>query len=225
MLSTFFDGGNMSKDIYKHKHSIYRDKYIKYKTKYLKLKGGTQVDKYPDLRVFKQTERIEFFENSVYDDLHKILNMYDLSPYIFTNKVIVQAYGIPHSHPVLTITSIYTDQKGDPLDNLLANFIHEQLHWYFEQNKEKENELIKELMDKYKGMKTELPEGANGKYSTYLHIGVCTLEYKGLINLRGDKIAKNIMKQIPYYTGVYKLVVDKYDELLDLLNKYDLVPF
>jgi len=200
------------------------NKYIELKRKYLKLKtlfvhdmvGGSTDErnkKENTLTIEKDSERIKRLENEMMGDLESILSKYNLSKYFFTKKVIVKAYGIPHSHPTLTLTARYMRNKKYPLENLVSHFIHEQYHWYVENNKDKENKLIKILKKRYPNLKTELPEGAGGEYSTYLHLIVNFLEYHSLIDLIGIKMAKKIVSDKPYYTEIYSKIIEDYSKL------------
>ena len=47
------------------------------------------------------------------------------NPPIFTDKVLIEAKVVPHSHPVLTLNT----RNTDPL-LILATFVHEQFHWF-----------------------------------------------------------------------------------------------
>lgn len=219
-----------------NKNSIYYDKYKKYKTKYLSLQNkqsNTQINIHSTkegnmtnkttLNIEKNSEIVKKFEDKLSIDLNKILEKYDLSKYYFTKKIILKAFGVPHSHPKLTLTSRYLRNKDNPSDELLSNFIHEQLHWYLENNKDKEIKLIEILKKKYPNLKIELPFGARGEYSTYLHIIINFLEYNALNKFIGVKKAKDIVKKKPYYTDIYKLVVNSYNDILKLIKEYKLL--
>ena len=56
--------------------------------------------------------------------LQGLLGRFDLSPWLFTRRILIDERAIPHSHPVLTVG--YGDHDDDNL--LLSNFVHEQLH-------------------------------------------------------------------------------------------------
>src|SRR5689334_21138216 len=69
------------------------------------------------------------------DQLLRLLGSYDLGRWIFTRKVVIDGSPqvIPHSHPVLTLSTRHL--KDDDL--LLSTFVHEQLHWYLSENHER----------------------------------------------------------------------------------------
>ena len=66
-------------------------------------------------------------EQSEAERLRHVLGRFDLTPWVFTRRVLIDGQVPPHSHPVLTIG--YGDHGDDNL--LLSNFVHEQLHWWF----------------------------------------------------------------------------------------------
>ena len=72
---------------------------------------------------------------------------YDLSKCTFTPKIHIQAFTIPHSHPVLTLN---TRNIKEP-DRHLALFLHEQIHWFFDDGDRpgKTKEFIAKMKKKF----------------------------------------------------------------------------
>ena len=58
------------------------------------------------------------------EQLEVLLQRHDVSKWLFTRKILIEDNVIPHSHPVLTLS---TRDRGDVL---LATFVHEQIHWF-----------------------------------------------------------------------------------------------
>lgn len=58
------------------------------------------------------------------DELRGLLTTRDLSGLLWTDRVLVEKWAVPHSHPILTLN---TRHAGD---DLLSTFLHEQLHWW-----------------------------------------------------------------------------------------------
>ena len=65
-------------------------------------------------------------EQATQRQLEKLFDEYDLSPWLFTQAVVIDEDAVPHSHPVLTLHTRHL--KDDLL--LLSTFIHEQSHHY-----------------------------------------------------------------------------------------------
>jgi len=135
--------------------------------------------------------------------LKEVLSEYDLSKWIFTNKVIIEQGVIPHSHPVLTLNTRSTDKK-----EILDVFVHEQLHWYVNKYPESEKNAIAEFRKRYKEVPYKNRAGARDEHSTYLHLIVCYLEYKSMISLIGKEDAKQLMWNQNHYTWIYNKVIE-----------------
>jgi hypothetical protein len=138
--------------------------------------------------------------------LKEVLSEYDLSKWVFTNKVIIEERVIPHSHPVLTLSTGVTDKK-----ELAASFIHEQLHWYIEKNPAKLDKAVAEFRKRYKNVPYRNRAGAQDEFSTYMHLVNCYLEYRSMAGLIGEEEAKQMMWNTPYYTWVYNKIVEEKD--------------
>lgn len=59
-----------------------------------------------------------------------LVKKYDLSPFIYTTRINIVPKVIPHSHPVLTLNTLWDESPN----RLLSSFVHEQFHWYAEMN-------------------------------------------------------------------------------------------
>jgi len=136
--------------------------------------------------------------------LQALWGKYDLEPFVFTKKVKIQKGTISHSHPVLTLnTRLDTETK------LLSTFLHEQMHWYTLTNHPGFAKAAKSLATKYTNLPEKLPEGAGSKQSTFLHLGVCYLEFHTLAKVIGRKAALKHMqyKATQYYRWVYRTIL------------------
>ena len=135
--------------------------------------------------------------------LERLLKEYNLDTWRFTDKVLIQSYVIPHSHPILTLNTRYLDDDHEQL----ATYLHEQIHWYADAHEEETDKIV----DVFKQMYPEVPvgdgEGARSTESTYLHLMVCWLEMDGLTGLIGKKKARKALEQKTYYKWIYKTVL------------------
>ena len=129
------------------------------------------------------------------------LKKYDLTPYLFTRKIIIKSGVLSHSHPVLTIN---TRHNNDP-DRLLSVFIHEQIHWFAFVRKKYTYLAIREFKKIYPKILVGPPEGARSEYSSYLHLAVCYLELQGLKRYLGDKKAYSIIETHDHYKWIYPI--------------------
>lgn len=157
-------------------------------------------------------------EKKIIEMAKKLLSEYDLSKWIFTERVQVEAMVIPHSHPVLTLNTKYLRDPSGKL-GLLSTFIHEQLHWYCEANEDQVNRIIGKLRKKYPTVPYASSEGAKDEYSTYLHLIVCSLEYYAMQELVGTEKAREILQAEQHYTWIYDTVMEDETYLRRLLRR------
>ncbi len=160
-------------------------------------------------------------EDSISKEAKKVLldllKKYDLKRYIYTREIEIKPGVIPHSHPVLTLQA---DEKDRP-DELLGTFIHEQMHWYWiETSPGRDVGPRVDFKKKYPSAPFKLPEGSGDESGTYQHMGVCWLEYQGLIRTIGKERAIKVLSQKHYYTWIYKTVLRDADFIAQVMKKY-----
>jgi len=130
---------------------------------------------------------------------------YDLSPYIFTNHILIQSRVIPHSHPILTLN---TRQVSEP-QRYLALLLHEEIHWFFAAD-EREAQLkkfISKMKEKYPKVPSRKDGGANDDESTYLHFGVCYYELEAMTKYIGEKKAVENFGTEDVYSWIRKEIL------------------
>lgn len=171
--------------------------------------------------LYAQTSKVEIStknnsdrEKGIVELLNELLVEYDLNKWLFTNKVIIEQGAIPHSHPVLTLSTKSTDKR-----EILTTFIHEQLHWYVEKYPESEKKVIAQFKERYKNVPYQNRAGAKDEYSTYLHLIVCYLEYKSMASLIGETEAKQLMWNMTHYTWVYNKIIEDTEFIGGLLKE------
>lgn len=150
--------------------------------------------------------------------LRRLLDTYDVDRWIFQNRVLIEDGVIPHSSPVVTMRS----GESDP--QLLANYVHENIHWYVSANREAMQAAVAELREAYPDLPVNHPEGAGSAQSSYLHLVVCTLEYSALKEIVGQHRAEAIMRfwTTHHYTEIYRTVLRDETALLALLERHGL---
>jgi hypothetical protein len=113
-------------------------------------------------------------ERATADRLRLLRKQFDLAPWLFTRRVMVDEQAIPHSHPVLTVG--YGDHGDDHL--LPSNFVHEELHWWLTAHQEQTNAAMAELRQLFPRLPIGAPDGADNEQSSYLHLLVIYLEWQ-----------------------------------------------
>lgn len=158
-------------------------------------------------------------ESQARDQLLRLLAQFDLDPWRFTGRVRIETGAIPHSHPVLTLNTRYVDR-----DHLaLCTYLHEQIHWWVSARDQQREAAIAEAHERWPEVPV-LPEGARSIYSTYLHLAVCSLEYRALAELLGEATAREILGDRPFYTWIYRVILDEPEWFDRWLARHDLIP-
>jgi hypothetical protein len=161
-------------------------------------------------------------ESQTRDQLQRLLKTYDLSKWLFTNKILIDEQAIPHSHPILTLHTRHL--KDDDL--LLSTFVHEQIHWLLDQNDKETSAAIKDLRALFPKVPVDFPDGAQDEESTYLHLLVNYLEYRADIELLGELKARQVIDfwSTDHYRWIYKTVLERPKDISNIILKYKLMP-
>ena len=152
--------------------------------------------------------------------LIQTLPQYALRPWVYTRKVQISSEGLPHSHPVLTLTteSEYFE------DNLrqLSTFIHEQMHW-FEEEPDREAAVDRAIED-LEAMYPDAPgESGRERYGVYNHLIVCWLTLDAMAELVGEEEARRIQRTQDHYFWIYERVLSDTNSIGRVLTEHDLL--
>jgi hypothetical protein len=156
------------------------------------------------------------------DQVQRLVNAYDVSPWLYTTSILIDEQTIPHSHPVLTLHTRHL--KDDEL--LLSTFVHEQLHWFFVQKGEMTQQAIQDLRRLFPRVPVGAPDGAVTEESSYLHLMVCYTEYQAIRRLLGELKAREVMEfwASDHYRWIYSTMLDRPGDIGDVLARHDLIP-
>lgn len=178
----------------------------------------------PKPRVSISLKKGDAKELATQHQLERLIALYDVSPWIFTNRVVIDGDPrvIPHSHPVLTLSTRHL--KDDEL--LLATFLHENIHWFMEAHPQEVDKAIADLKAIFPKVPAGHPEGARDEYSTYLHLLVCTLEYDAIKPLLGELKARQVIEfwTTDHYAWIYRTVLERGRDLRGVIQKHGLRP-
>lgn len=147
-------------------------------------------------------------ETATAKQLEKLLEAYDLSRWTFTRRVRIEHGVIPHSHPVLTLSA---REASD--DNLLATYVHEQIHWYLAGQADAMDAIRAALAERYGELPVGYPDGARDADSNYRHLVVNTLEYRALEELIGRERADAVFGGYRHYRRLYDIVQNEIEEI------------
>ena len=153
--------------------------------------------------------------------LQDLRERYNLARFEFTKAVRIAPYEIPHSHPVLTLNTLYVDRE----DNFLSTYLHEQIHWYLSDHREAElDQAIQALKLRYPEVPSAESEGARSEYSIYLHLVVNWLEIEATAQLIGRDEALRLFDDPVVYRWIYRTVVKDWGEIGALLKETGIAP-
>jgi hypothetical protein len=154
--------------------------------------------------------------------IRRLLKEYDLARWLFTRSIVIDEESIPHSHPVLTLHTRHL--KDDEL--LLSTFVHEQLHWFLEQQHAATAAAVKDLEVLFPNVPVGFPEGADTKHASYEHLLVNYLEYSADKQLLGELRAREVMDfwSTDHYSWIYRTILERPRELGEIIAKHGLIP-
>lgn len=157
-------------------------------------------------------------EAATREQLERLLERLEPERWIFSPDVLIKDRTIPRSHPVVTMRTGESDRE------LIANFLHENIHWYLSERRPALERAIVELRLRYPSLPVAFPEGAGDEYSSYLHLVVCALEFKALREVVGDVEAVGTMQYwaTHHYTKIYSIVIEDEAAIMALLDEHDL---
>lgn len=158
-------------------------------------------------------------ERRAEQQLRRLLDEHDVTPWIFTREIVIQSGVLPHSHPVLTLNTRHVD---DDLRQL-STFVHEQIHWFVNADTLAAEATLAELRRLYPEVPVGRPEGARSEFSTYLHLIVCWLELDAMTRLVGAGQARKLLADFGQYTWNYEHVLRDTDKIGSVLRRHGLI--
>lgn len=154
-------------------------------------------------------------------NLFHLAKIYDLKPFLFTKKIHIQSYVVPHSHPVLTLNTRHAELPNQ----LLSTWLHEEYHWWLSLHAQETDAAVREFRKLY----PKVPSHVNGStHSSYLHLAICYLEYQTLVHFLGESEARKIIHVIQekdnIYPWIYTQVLKNDGKIHDVLSRHHLLP-
>ena len=176
-----------------------------------------------DLRIGIDLSHAERNAIVVRERLIALRTKYALGAYEYCREVVITPTVIPYSHPVIRLTTGYWTETA-----LLANYIHEQMHWYVTWYSHKHTDQWRAvwaaLEQRYPDPPIGRGEGADTLASTHLHLIVNWLEIEALSSLIGAEAARAHVANLHYYRWIYASVIRDWQALGELYASRRLVP-
>ncbi len=144
-------------------------------------------------------------EQRAKEQLIRLLATYDIDHWIFTREIRIESMTIPHSHPVLTLSTGLPDDD----DHAISTFLHEQFHWYANEIDSITDAAKEEFAERFPNAPAGSDDGgARDLNSTYLHLVVCDLELQAMTILVGEERARAVLESNTHYTWIYDQVLN-----------------
>lgn len=155
-------------------------------------------------------------------ELRTTISRYDLRPWTFTRDIVVEENAIPHSHPILTLST----RNGREFQ--LASLLHEQMHWFCaERDRDVERVYRDELLPRYPTVPAGPPDGARDSESTYLHLIVCWQEIEAMTLVTDRATAERVATTAAdggLYRWIYRTVLADFEQLRIVYAAHGLCP-
>lgn len=155
-------------------------------------------------------------------NLEQLMQVYDLVPLLFTYDIHIESKIKSHSHPVLTLNTRFAESPK----KLLSVFLHEQLHWWAENNKVAMSKAMAEIKKLFPQLPPEI--SAKDASATYQHFIICFLEYQTMIHYLQKKEANRVLKDFIQKDKIYPWINTqmylKYKAIEAIIKKYKLSP-
>jgi hypothetical protein len=147
---------------------------------------------------------------------------YPVRQWIYTRRIVIEDKVIPHSDPVLTLS---TRHLASDLQ-LLSTFLHEEMHWFVSQHQADLDATVAELRRTYPTLPVGYPDGANDEEGSYEHLVVNNLEWKALARVVGaaDALATLRFWQRDHYRTLYRIVEKDEAQITALMRRHQLLP-
>lgn len=171
-----------------------------------------------DVRVEAKTDHPRALRTR--DELLELIATYDLSGLQWTDLVLVENWVVPHSHPLLTMNTRTTG------DDLLAAYLHEQLHWWVDAQPGTAGAVDATRAD-WPTVPDSSEGGAKDEHSTREHLILCNLEHRALLALIGEDRADTVLRRQTtdvVYPWVYSQISHAGPTLDRICTNHDLWP-
>jgi hypothetical protein len=159
-------------------------------------------------------------EHATREQLVRLIEAYDLTPWVRTRRIRVEERAIPHSHPILTFNTRHLDDD----DLLLSTFLHEQIHWSLTGNRSALAKALDDIRTLFPNIAVGHPSGADSESSSYLHVIVNFLEWLAMERLVGVDRARHAIDFwcADHYTEIYSLVIRERARLEEVIDRHHL---
>lgn len=147
---------------------------------------------------------------------------YDLSSFLYTKKIVIDPMMEKTKwKPIITLNTRYKDHP----QRLLAQLLHEELHWWMNDHKQNVQVAIPELKSTFKG----IPQirGAKDADSGARHLLICWMEFRALAKYFGEEEAIGVMEHFvkeKRFPWIYSRLIKDHRKVEKIVRKYEFIP-
>lgn len=175
-----------------------------------------------------EARQLEFYEVApdkttalLKQNLYHVIQIYDLTRFMYTYRVKIQDNVFNHSHPILTLNTKYARMPN----KLMASFLHQQFHWWANSHPGQVRAAIQDFEKVYKD---NPGQNAEDKKHYYLHLVVSYLEFRAMGKLIGyhqtHRIQQEMLQVEDHYGWAYSKIYKNPTQIRTILRKHNLIP-
>ena len=147
---------------------------------------------------------------------------YDLSSFLYTKKIVIDPkLEKTKWRPVITLNTRYKDHPP----RLLAQLLHEELHWWMRDHKQNVQIAIPELKATFKG--APVIKGSKDRDATYRHLLICWMEFRAISKYMGEETAMEVLEHFvaeKRFPWIYGKVIKDHKRIEKIVRKYEFIP-
>lgn len=147
---------------------------------------------------------------------------YDLSSFLYTKRIIINPkLDKTKWRPVIILNTRYKDHP----QRLLAQLLHEELHWWMRDHKQNVQIAIPELKAAFKG--APVIKGSKDRDSTYRHLLICWMEFRAISKYMGEETAIEVLKHFVAerrFPWIYGKVLRDHKKIEKIVRNYEFIP-
>lgn len=147
---------------------------------------------------------------------------YDLSSFLYTKKIVIDPkLEKTKWRPVITLNTRYKDHPP----RLLAQLLHEELHWWMRDHKQNVQIAIPELKATFKG--APVIKGSKDRDATYRHLLICWMEFRAISKYMGEETAMEVLQHFvseKRFPWIYGKVLRDHKRIEKIVRKYEFIP-
>lgn len=147
---------------------------------------------------------------------------YDVSSFLYTKKIIIDpTLDKTKWRPNIVLNTRYKDHPH----RLMAQLLHEELHWWMRDHKQNVQVAIPELKSTFRGVPKI--KGSKDPDSTYRHLLICWMEFRALSKYFGEEEAALVLKhfvQEKRFPWIYGRVLNDHRKIEKIVRKYEFIP-